>query len=156
MPLRELSDLVGEHAGLSRTVLEYGLLVKPLVERAKRPGFSVESWAPLAELVAVDEFDRVGPFKEVMDWAQYVAFLTNWATSSDWDGSFKRISEFPNLVFLELEERSQVGEFSSVVNSLSVYEFNGANKIRHIDVYLQMALPDPELLKGYEGVELSG
>jgi hypothetical protein len=98
----------------------------------------------------------VGPFKEVMDWAEYVAFLTNWATSSDWDGSFKRISEFPNLVFLELEERSQVGEFSSVVNSLSVYEFNGANKIRHIDVYLQMALPDPELLKGYGGVELSG
>jgi hypothetical protein len=78
MPLRELSDVVGEHAGLSRTVLEYGLLMKRLVERAKRPGFSVESWAPLAELVAVDDFDRVGPFKEVMDWAEYVAFLTNW------------------------------------------------------------------------------
>ncbi len=154
--LRELTDVVSEHAGLSRTVLEYGLLMKRLVDSAKQPGFSVESWAPLAELVAVDEFDRVGPFKEVMDWAEYVAFLTNWATSSDWDGSFKRISEFPNLVFLELEERSQVAEFSSVVNSLSVYEFNGAGKIRHIDVYLQMALPDPDLLKGYEGVELSG
>jgi hypothetical protein len=42
-----------------------------------------------------------------------------------------------------------------VVNSLSVYEFNDAGKIRHIDVYLQMALPDPDMLKGHEGVELS-
>jgi hypothetical protein len=105
--------------------------------------------------VAVDEFDRVGPFKEVMDWNSYVTFLTNWAMSSDWEGSFKRITEFPDLVFLELEERSTVGNFSSVVNSLSVYEFNGAGKIRHIDVYLQMALPDPDMLKGYEGVEIS-
>ena len=156
MALREISDVVGEHTGLSRAVLELGLVMKRLVERAKQPGFSVNSWAPLAELVAVDEFDRVGPFKEVMNWDEYVAFLTNWATSSDWEGSFKRITEFPGLVFLELEERSRVGDFSSVVNSLSVYEFNAAGKIRHIDVYLQMALPDPDLLKGYEGVEISG
>ena len=41
----------------------------------------------LAKLVAVEEFDRIGPFKEVMDWSGYVAFLTNWATSSSWEGS---------------------------------------------------------------------
>jgi hypothetical protein len=155
MALREINDVVGEHAGHLRTVLEYGVLMKQLVDCAKEPGFSVASWAPLAELVAVDEFDRVGPFKEVMDWAAYVGFLTTWAMSSEWNGSFKRISEFSNVVFLELEERSRVGEFSSVVNSLSVYEFNDAGKIRHIDVYLQMALPDPDMLMGYEGVELT-
>ncbi|MET7767196.1 hypothetical protein [Nocardia sp. NPDC005366] len=155
MVSNEISDVVDRHEGLSRTVLEYSLVMKRLVDSAKQPGFSADSWAPLAELIAVEEFDRVGPFKEVMDWNDYVAFLTNWARSSDWEGSFKRITELPGLVFLELEERSTVGEYSSVVNSLSVYEFDSAGKIRHIDVYLQMALPEPGLLEGYDGVEIS-
>ena len=43
------------------------------------------------------------------------------------------------MVFLELEERSRVGEFSNAVDSLSTYEFTDIGKIRHIDVYLQMA-----------------
>ncbi|WP_405177709.1 hypothetical protein OG225_26025 [Nocardia sp. NBC_01377] len=155
MGLPEIGDVVGSYDGLSRTVLDYSLVMKRLVDSAKQPGFTVDSWAPLAELVAVEEFDRVGPFKEVMDWSGYVAFLTNWAMSSDWEGSFKRITETSGLVFLELEERSTVGAFSSVVNSLSVYEFTGDGKIRHIDVYLQMTLPEQGLLEGYDGVEIS-
>jgi hypothetical protein len=35
---------------------------------------------------------------------------------------------------------------------VSVYEFNSAGKIRHIDIYLQMELPGSEVLKNYEGV----
>jgi hypothetical protein len=111
---------------------------KRLVDAAKLPGFSVDSWAPLAALVAIDAFERVGPFKEVMKWPAYVDFLTDWATSSEWECSFKRITETGGLVFLELEERSTIGDFSNSVNSLSVYEFDGSETIRHIDVYLQM------------------
>ena len=55
------------------------------------------------------------------------------------------------MVFLELEERSTIGDFSNVVNSLSVYEFDGAGKIRHIDLYLQMEPPQPEMLKSFDG-----
>jgi hypothetical protein len=138
---RAVSEVAGAYDGLSRTVLDYSLLMKQLVDRAKEPGFSVDSWAPLAELVAVDEFRRVGPFKDAMDWREYVGFLTGWATSSEWDCSFRRITETAGLVFLELEERSEVGDFRSVVNSLSVYEFDAAGKLRHLDVYLQMELP---------------
>ena len=47
-----------------------------------------------------------------------------------------------DVVFLELEERSQIGDFSSVVNSVSVYEFNADDKITFVAVYLQMELPD--------------
>ncbi|WP_106400272.1 hypothetical protein [Actinocorallia populi] len=155
MGMRELSEVVGEHTGLSRKVLEYGLTTKHLVDRAKNPGFSAADWAPLAELVAVEEFERVGNFKEVMNWAEYVEFLTGWATSAEWECSFKRITERPGLVFLELEERSEVGDYKSVVNSVSVYEFDEAGKIRHIDVYLQMALPENDMLKSYEGVRIS-
>ncbi len=81
-----------------------------------------------------------------------MSFLTNWAVSSDWECSFRRVTEAENVVFLELEERSRMGDFSSVVNSVSVYEFNSAGKIRHIDIYLQMELPGSEVLRNYEGV----
>ena len=152
MALKEVSDVIGGYTGHSRTVLEYSLLMKRLVDEAKQPGFSAESWAPLAELLAVDEFERVGNFKEVMNWQDYVGFLTNWAVSSEWECSFKRVTESGGVVFLELEERSKTGEYRSVVNSMSVYEFNAAGKIRHIDIYLQMELPPLEMLKSYEGV----
>ena len=149
MVLRAMSDVVGSSTGFSRKVLEFALLMKRLVDAAKRPGFSESSWAPLAEMVAVDEFERVGNFLEVMRWPDYVAFLTKWATSSEWECSFKRITEKDRAVFLELEERSKVGEHRSVVNSVSVYEFNNAGKLRHLDIYLQMKMPDPEMLKAY-------
>ncbi len=155
MALREITEVLEEHTGLARKVLEYSLVTKRLVDAAKQPGFSTESWAPLAELVAVAEFSRVGPFKEEMDWKEYVDFLTAWATSSEWECSFKRITESHGLVFLELEERSKVGDYSNVVNSVSVYEFDDEGGIRHIDVYLQMALPEGDMLKAYDDVQIS-
>ena len=155
MASREVSEVLGEYTGLSRKVLEYTLIMKRLVDGAKRPGFSVDSWAPLAAMVAVDEFDRVGNFKEVMNWHDYVTFLTKWAVSSDWECSFKRITERADVVLLELEERSHVGGHRSVVNSVSVYEFNAAGKLRHLDIYLQMALPESEMLENYEGIRIS-
>ncbi|MCT7662091.1 hypothetical protein [Mycobacterium deserti] len=137
--------------GRSRTVLKYSQITKRLVDNAKQPGFSVESWMPLAELIAVDEFVRIGPFKEVMNWAEYAEFLTNWAISADWDCSFQRITETPDLVFLELEERSRIGDFSSVVNTISVYEFDADDKVRRIAVYLQMELPNTRTVPSFDG-----
>ncbi|WP_067889288.1 hypothetical protein [Nocardia vaccinii] len=154
MILQDLTDVASDYTGLARKVLEYSLITKRLVDQAKQPGFTIADWAPLAELVATDEFERVGNFKEVMNWTDYTAFLTNWASTSDWECSFKRVTETPDLVFLELEERSRVGEFSSTVNSLSVFEFTLAGKICHIDIYLQMALPDPEMLKSYQNTSV--
>lgn len=154
MSAADLNDLVERHHGRCRAVLQYARTTKEIVDSAKRAGFGADSWGPLRELTAVDEFVRVGNFKEVMGWNDYVAFLTNWAPNADWDCSFKRVTEHGDVVFLELEERSTVGDFHSVVNSMSVYEFTDAGKIRRIDVYLQMALPSPGLLKGYESVDI--
>ncbi|TDC88537.1 hypothetical protein [Actinomadura sp. 7K507] len=155
MVLREISDVIDDYTGNSRAALEYGLTTKRIVDRAKQPGFSAESWAPLAALVAVDEFERVGNFKEVMTWNEYIGFLTTWAPSAQWDCSFKRVTETPGLVFLELEERATVGDHKNTVNSVSVYAFDDAGKIRHIDVYLQMALPEAGLLESYDGIKIS-
>ncbi|MFC5751341.1 hypothetical protein [Actinomadura rugatobispora] len=155
MALRQISEVIDGHTGNARTVLEYGMTTKRIVDGAKRPGFTAGDWAPLAALVAVEEFERVGTFKEVMTWEEYVGFLTGWAPSAEWACLFRRITETPDRIFLELEERSTVGGHESVANSVSVYEFDGTGKIRHIDVYLQMAPPPPEMLKGYEGIDLT-
>ena len=152
--LRDVSEIVDDYSGRCRAVLEYCMTTKRLVDAAKQPGFTVSSWAPLADLVDTGDFVRVGNFKEVMNWQDYVEFLTNWATSSHWECSFKRITDAGGVVFLELEERSMVGDYRNSVNSVSVYEFDDHGKIVRIDVYLQMALPDPAKLVGYDGVDI--
>lgn len=154
-PLRHVSEVVDDYTGRCRAVVQYAVTTKQLVDGAKRPGFGVADWAPLASLVATDEFERIGNFKEVMNWDQYLDFMTTWASASEWDGLFKRVNEVDGVVYLELEERTKMGDFESVVNSISVYEFTADDKIRHIDLYLQMALPNTEMLSSYEGVPIS-
>ena len=150
-----VEDIVDDYDGRSRAVLDYCTTTKRLVDEAKRPGFSTDDWAPLAELVDTETFVRVGNFKEVMNWREYVDFLTNWAMASEWECSFKRITEAGDVAFLELEERSRIGDFNNSVNSISAYEFNELGKITHIDVYLQMALPSADMLKSYDGVQIA-
>lgn len=152
LPLQEVNDVISHYTGLARKVLDYSVLIKSLVDEAKKSGFDESGWDPLKALIETEGFVRVGNFKEVMNWQEYVQFLTGWASTSLWDCSFKRVTEVGSTVFLELEERSEIGDFKSVVNSMSVYEFNAAGKIQHIDVYLQMELPPVEMLQSYEGV----
>ena len=89
--------------------------------------------------MAVDKFEQVGSL-EVMNWHQYTEFLTKWASQTAFETKRRRISELPGLVFLELQETNTTETQSTVVNSLSVYEFNDDGKIRHLDIYLQREL----------------
>ena len=124
---------------LSKIVLDYSAIMKRIIDHdSKQPGFTVDGWADLAALVNVEAFERVGNFLEVVDWNEYAEMLTNWAIGSQWECSFKRVTEAGNVVFLELEERSAIGDQHSTVNSVSVYEFDANDKIRHLDIYLQM------------------
>jgi len=150
--MQDIDDVIGSYQGRQRRVLEYSQLMAAKVLEAKKPGFSQESWTPLEALVDKEKFERVGNFKEIMDYTSYIAFLTQWATTSDWECSFKGIWEQGDRIFLELEERSSTGGYSSAVNSLSVYVFNNKDKIEHVDIFLQMEMPDPEILRNYEGV----
>ena len=63
MELRNLDDVIGDYTGLSRKILDYSALMKRMVDEAKQPGFSAESWGPLAELIDTENFVRVGNFK---------------------------------------------------------------------------------------------
>ena len=64
--------------------------------------------------------------------------LTGWAQSVDsFETTVRRVSELPELVYFEIEERHFFGDTAHVVNSMTVFEFDTDNKICHVDVYLQ-------------------
>ncbi len=134
---------------LTAKVLEYDKIVSRLVPAAKETGFTQDDWAPLAELIAVDEFERIGILREVMDWQQYRDFLTKWAASKEFWTHIRRISEISPLVYFEVEEHHITDGNETVINSMSVFEFDDAGKIRHLDVYLQGQLYGPGTLPDY-------
>ncbi len=125
-----------EHGALARKVLEYQDVMKRLVPTIKAD----EDWAPLESLVAVDEFERVGTRREVQDWREYKQLLTQWAGAiARFETTVQRVSELPGLVYFAAEERHFRGEEVTVVNSLSVFEFDADENIRRLSVYLQQA-----------------
>jgi hypothetical protein len=146
----DIATAAERQTGLARRVLDYSMAMDRLVQASKQPGFDPARWNELEAFIARDEFERVGNFKETMSWDKYIGFIARWGSSSEWAGSFKRITEAGNVVFLELEERSGVAGHANTINSCTVYEFNEAGKIRHLDVYLQAEPIDPAMLKAYD------
>jgi len=125
------------YSGNARTAIEYGMFQKRIMDRAKgAEDYSPDEWLGLSQFVT-DDFERIGNFKEVMTFADMVRFLQAWSPTQHWEGSFKRVAEYDNVVWLELEERVGTGAEQQAVNSVTVYEFDDAGKIRHLDVYLQ-------------------
>jgi hypothetical protein len=126
-----------DHAGpLTRRVLDYTHTMQRLVPTISTPA----DWTPLGEFVAVDDFERIGTFLEVQDWQQYTEMLTQWASSVDrFETTVRRVAELDRLVYYEVEERHFRGDHVNVVNSMTVFDFDEHDKIRHLDVYLQQA-----------------
>lgn len=126
---------MGDGSGpLTRRVLDYEQTMRRLVPTVTGPA----DWAPLAEFVALDGFERVGTFLEVQNWDQYTAMLSGWAAATDsFETTVRRINELAGFVYYEIEERHHRGDDVHVVNSMTVFEFDDDGRIRHLDVYLQ-------------------
>ena len=119
---------------LARKVLAYTHTMERLVSVVKGPS----DWAPLAEFVVVEKFEREGQPFQVQDWQQYTELLTRWASATDrFETAVRRISELRDLEFFEIEERRFRGSEVHVVHSLTVFAFDEDGRIRHLDVYLQ-------------------
>jgi hypothetical protein len=147
----DIATAAQRYGGLSRRAIDYGLFQKGIMDRAKTaPDYSPDEWLGLKDFVS-DDFERVGNFKEVMTFGDMVHFLQVWSPTTHWEGSFKRITEHDNVVVLELEERVGVADQQTAVNSVSLYEFDEAGKIRHLDVYLQASPGSVEKGEAYEG-----
>jgi hypothetical protein len=131
-----MSDVPEQRGPLTRRVLDYVHTMERLVPTAEVP----DDWAPLADFVAVDEFERIGTFLEVQDWQQYTEMLTQWASAIDaFETVLRRVTETDRLVYYEVEERHARNARVGVVNSMTVFAFDDADLIRHLDVYLQQA-----------------
>ena len=85
----------------------------------------------------VEDFVRVGSFKEVVSWPQYIGLIHGWAPRlTNWESSFKRVTAADRRVFLELEERNTRETVTDVANTVTIYQFNKAGKLCHLDVYV--------------------
>ncbi|MFC2017803.1 hypothetical protein ACFLTQ_00675 [Chloroflexota bacterium] len=128
------------YIGLSRLVLQYADDFSRIVEKLKQGNLSETDWAPIEELVDVDNFQRVGIFLtdqvEVSTWQQYKAIINQYGALTSWEGTLRRITEVHGLVFLELEERNTTGGITDVANTVTIYQFNKADKIIKLDVYV--------------------
>ena len=128
------------YTGLARKVLRYSENFLRIIEKIKRPGFSEADWAQLEELVDVTNFRRQGVFltdrAEISNWQQYKQLITQYGGMTAWEGTLRRITEVPGLVFLELEERNTRAGVTDVSHTVTIYEFNSADKLRKLDVYV--------------------
>ena len=128
------------YTGLSRLVLQYSDNFSRIVEKLKQGSLSETDWAPIEEFVDVDNFQRVGIFLtgqvEVSTWQQYKAIISQYGAVTSWEGTLRRITEVPGLVFQELEERNTTGNVTDVANTVMIYQFNEAGKIIKLDVYV--------------------
>ena len=122
----------------ARKVLAYTDCIKRTVDKAKEPGFDESGWDELAAMLDTATFRRVGNDKVDMGWEVYRGLLMMWATTTNFWAEFHRISEAGDRVFLELTEHNQpVGGTETVVNSCTVYQFDKAGRLVHLDIYLQ-------------------
>ena len=128
------------YQGLSRKVLQYSDRFRKLVDKMKTPDYSEKDWASIEELVDTKNFERYGVFTsakaETFGWATYKEYISRYAGGTHWEGTLRRITEAPGLVYLELEERNTRDGVTDVANTVTIYEFNDAGKLKHLDVYV--------------------
>ncbi len=122
---------------LTGVVLDTIAITKRLFNEVKTTGVIENDWSPLAALVAVDEFVWVSPTYEQLNWQEYIAYLTGWAQTVIWRPTIQRIHQWQNIVYLEHEEQSTIGDRVDVSYCVSIYEFNDAGKIRRMANYQQ-------------------
>lgn len=123
---------------LTEVVLAFTRAQQQIVPRAGLSEFTTADWEPLTAFVNVDEFQRIGTRTEVMDWHQFLDMLTRWASRiATFETVVRSTSELPGRVYLEVEERHHHDGEVTVVNSLTVFDFDENHKIRQLRVYLQ-------------------
>ena len=130
--------LTKAHGPNSRRALEYSYRMKGILDDAKRPGFTDEQWGPLGDLVDPQGFERVGPYMEVVNWQQYVPLLSGWAKTTGWTFEVRRVTEGDGYALLELTEHAEYPDRKETYNSVSIYEFDQADKLVKLGIFMQV------------------
>lgn len=126
--------------GLSRKVVLWSELFSHIVSQLKEPGFNDAAWAPLEALVDQDSFVRQGVFltdkAERIDWRTYKSYITQYGGGTQWEATLRHITEGPDRVILELQERNTRDGFTHVANTVMAYGFGANGKVTTLDVYV--------------------
>lgn len=126
--------------GLSRKVIQYSENFKRIADKIRQRTMTDADWAPMEALVDVQNFRREGIFlgekSEKSTWQQYKEIINEYGGVTLWEGTLRRITEVPNLVYLELEERNTRDGVMDVSNTVTIYEFNPGGKLIKLDVYI--------------------
>jgi hypothetical protein len=129
-----------EFSGLTRKVIEYSEGFSAIVETAKQRPLQDSDWSAMDLLVNTSTYERVGVFvgaeAEVIDWPTYKSYISQYAAGTSWEGTLRHVTEQPGRVILELEERNARNGSTHVSNTVTIYEFDEADKLRHLDVYV--------------------
>lgn len=128
------------YTGLSRKVLQYSENFKRIADKIRQGTISDADWAPMDALVDTQNFRRQGVFLtdtvETSTWQQYQGIINQYGGITVWEGTLRRITEVPELVFLELEERNTRDGVTDVSNTVTIYKFNDVDKLIKLDVYV--------------------
>ncbi len=129
-----------DYAGLSRKVIQYSEYFAELIGKRKIRELTDADWAPIEAIVDVDTWERLGVFAgakaETFGWPTYRSCIAQYGGGTSWEGTLRRITELPGRVILELEERNTSNGKTDVSNTVTIYEFGEAGKLRHLDVYV--------------------
>ena len=100
-------------------------------------GTGGEGFDAIVPMIDPDRFVRTGNERDqTMDWPSYCAMLEQWnGGSADYRKVLHRATEAGNVVYLDLDEFS-TGKDGSVssLRSISIYEFDEADRIIAVDV----------------------
>jgi hypothetical protein len=102
-------------------------------------GESSQTWdEALLPLIDAARFQRRGNERTGMDWPTYRAMLQQWGEHSGrYSKVLHRASEVGDVVYLDLEERAQHKDGSiGALRSISIYEFDEADRIVGVDVIM--------------------
>lgn len=104
-----------------------------LASRALRylDAVAAADWDALAPLVTVGGFLLVGRAKQELDWPATLAATRTWARNAAFTYELLRIEEVGQVVFVEIAERTA----TEVLNTLTVFEFDGAGLLRRMDCF---------------------
>ena len=129
-----------EFTGLTRVVIAYSEAFARLITSAKASTLNDADWQEIEQLVDVPSFVREGVFlgaqAEVINWPTYKSYVTQYGGHTSWEGTLRHVTETPGRVILELEERNTRDGVTHVANTVTVYEFTAADKLRHLEVYV--------------------
>jgi hypothetical protein len=129
-----------EFTGLSQKVIQYSEYFTKLTDTRKTRALTDADWAPIEAIVDVANWERqgvfTGPKAETFGWPTYKSCIAEYGGATSWEGTLRKITEVPGRVILELEERNTVHGTLDVSNTVTIYEFDDAGKLRHLDVYV--------------------